>query len=44
MNIYKFFQGWEKKPSGEEEILLKMFTRRFLTKANLSVIVLDVRM
>ena len=44
MNIYKFCQGWDRKPSGEEESLLKKFTRRSLTKVHLSVIVLDVRM
>ena len=44
MNIYKFRQGWDRKPGGEKETLLKKFTRRFLTKVHLSVIVLDVRM
>ena len=44
MNIYKFCQGWDRKPGGEEETLLKKLTRRPLTKAHLSVIILDVRM
>ena len=43
MNIYKFCQGWDKKPDGEEESLWKKFTRRSLTKAHLLVIVLDMR-
>ena len=30
MNIYKFYQGWDRKPGGKET-LLKTFTQRFLT-------------
>ena len=44
MNIYKFRQGWGRKLGGEEETLLKKFTRRSLTKVHLSTIVLDLRM
>ena len=43
MNIYKFYQGWDRKPGEEEETLLKNFTQTSLTKVYLSVIVLDVR-
>ena len=44
MNIYKFRQGWDRKPaSGEKKTLLKKFLRRSLTKVHLSVLVLDVR-
>ena len=44
MNIYKFRQGCDRKLDGEEETLLKKFTRRSLTKVHLSAIVLDLRM
>ena len=45
MNIFKFGQGWDRKPAdGEEETVLKKFIRRSLTKVQISVIVLDVRM
>ena len=37
MNIYKFCWGWDRKPGGEEEILLKKFTQRSFTKVNLSM-------
>ena len=30
MNKYKFCQGWDKKPGGEKEILLKKFTQSSL--------------
>ena len=45
MNMYKFCQGWDRKPAGwEEETLLKKFTRRSLTKVHLPVRASDVRM
>ena len=44
MSIYEFRQGWDRKPGGEKETLLKRFTQRSLTKIHLPVIVLDVRM
>ena len=31
MNIYKFCRGWDRKPGGEKETLLKKFTQRSLT-------------
>ena len=31
MNIYKFCQGWDRKPDGEKETLLKKFTQMSLT-------------
>ena len=37
MNICKFCKVWDRKPGGEE-ILLKQFTCRSLTKVNLTVI------
>ena len=31
MNIYKFCRGWDRKPGGKKETLLKKFTQRSLT-------------
>ena len=44
INVYKFCQGWDRKPVGEKETLLKRFTQRSLIKVHLSVVVLGVRM
>ena len=46
MNIYKFCQGWDRKPGREEETIKKIYTKVFnlLTIVHLSVIVSDVRM
>ena len=29
MNIYKFCQGWDRKPGGEEETVEKFYTKVF---------------